>query len=92
MERMPPARIEYLRGQMKKYVNGKIGLKFIRAVIYPEVYAARIPYNITNIGTSIVSHRQDIVLNTGPAGEGMIFFFPRVTTGPSMFVYTSPGQ
>lgn len=73
---------------MKKHISGNIGIDYIRSVFYPEYYTSRLPYNLANIATSIVTHKHDMILSTGPEGEGMIFFFPRVTTGPCMFVFT----
>jgi len=74
---------------LKKYVGGTISIKFIKAVFYPEYFTARIPYNLTNVSTAIVSHVEQFVINSGPKGEGMLFYFPKTTNGPAVYTYLS---
>jgi len=62
-----------------------MGMKFIKTVFYPELYKARIPYSLNNSSTAVVTHMEEVDVSTGADGSGMLFFFPKVTTGPCIY-------
>lgn len=60
-------------------------MKFLKTVFYPELFKSRIPYSLNNASTALVTHIEEIDINSGGDGAGMIYFFPKVTNGPCIY-------
>lgn len=66
--RMNPASAERLWRNVKKKQHGNISVKYIKAVFFPEFFKARIPYNLSNRQSAIVTQVDTMLLSTGPLG------------------------
>lgn len=98
---------------MKNKYNRGVDLGYLKTILFPEYFKYDIPSPLTNLSYCKFDDKQDAIIATGGvnasagvtaiSGTGMLLWFPRVTSGPSLFVWTgaagsggavptSPGQ
>gem|GEM_PF-6383934 len=81
------AKVSGLVGNMK----GKVDIGYIKTVIFPEDNFFDIPQPLSTMSFSRFSHKDEAIINTGPAGQGLLLWYPRTTSGPCLFYYATPG-
>jgi hypothetical protein len=78
-----------MRSVLKKHQERGINVGYLKTVLFPEQFSYEIPLPMSSISYAKFTDKQEMTINTGWKGEGMVLWFPRANGGPTMFVFHS---
>lgn len=74
-----------------------VDVEYIRTALFPELNNGDVPQPMSNVSYCRFSDKQEIGFSPGtmekatnPDGSGVLVWYPKITQGPSMFMYSHP--